>query len=108
MNIGTSLSGLFAAKTQFDVAANDIANANTAGYRQARTELAEGNPGVQVTGISKPGDAAGTPADPDAPSDVSLAEEMTDMIVARHTYGANAQMLRSTIELQGALFDRRV
>lgn len=108
MNIGASLSGLFAAQRRFDVAANDVANANTGGYRESRTELAEGNPGVQVTGITKPGDAAGTPADPDAPSDVSLAEEMTEMIVARHTYGANAQMLRNTLELQGTLFDKRV
>ena len=108
MNIGASLSGLFAATTQLDVAANDIANANTAGYRQSRAELAEANPGVQVTAITKPGDAAGALADPEAPSDVSLAEEMTDMIIARHTYGANAQMLRSTVEMQGTLFDRRV
>lgn len=108
MNIGASLSGLFAAQTRFDVAANDVANANTPGYRESRTELAETGDGVQVSAITRPGDATGAPAAPDAPSDVSLAEEMTELIVARHTYGANAQMLRSTLELQGQLFDRRV
>jgi len=109
VNIGASLSGLFAARTQFDVAANDVANANTGGYRQSRTELGDASPdGVRVEAITKPGDADGSQPAADAPSDVNLAEEMTDMIVARHTYGANAQMLRSSIELQGTLFDQRV
>ena len=105
MNIGASLSGLFAAQTRVNVAANDVANANTAGYRESRAELAEAAPGVRVEQITQPG-----PADPaaDAPSNVSLAGEMTELVAAKHMYGANAQVLRSMIETQGALFDQRV
>lgn len=105
MNIGASLSGLFAAQTQFDVAANDVANANTGGYRESRAELADTGNGVRVQAITQPG---GEPGAPDSPSDVSLAEEMTQLVIARHTYGANAQVLRSTLETQGMLFDQRV
>jgi flagellar basal-body rod protein FlgC len=104
VNIGASLSGLFAAQTRFDVAANDVANANTAGYRQARADLAEATPGVRVEQISRPGQE-GSPAE--APSDVSLAEEVTEIVAAKHMYGANAQVLRSMLETQGTLFDTR-
>lgn len=104
MNIGASLSGLLAAQTRFDVAANDVANANTAGYRESRAELAEAAPGVRVEQITQPG-PQGSPAD--APSNVSLAEEMTELVAAKHMYGANAQVLRSMLETQGTLFDQR-
>lgn len=105
MNIGASLSGLFAAQTRFDVAANDVANANTTGHRESRAELSAAAPGVRVDAITQPG-PEGSPAD--APSNVSVAEEMTEIVAAKHMYGANAQVLRSMLETQGALFDRRV
>jgi flagellar basal-body rod protein FlgC len=105
VNIGTSISGLFAAQTKLDVAANDIANANTPGHRESRAELAAADPsGVRVQAITQPGDPTG----PDALSTTSLATEMTELIAAKHTYGANAQALRSVTELQGHLFDQRI
>jgi flagellar basal-body rod protein FlgC len=107
VNVGASasVSGLFAAQTRLAIAANDIANANTTGYRQSRAELTAANPsGVRVQAITQPGD----PTAADAPSNTSLAEEMTELIAGKHMYGANAQALRSILELQGQLFDRRV
>ena len=108
MNIGASLSGLFAAKTQFDVAANDIANANTGGYRQKRTEFGDTRQGVEIQAITPPVDDSPSSSADVAPSNVSLAEEMTQLTTARHAYGANARMLQSQLETQGMLFDQRV
>lgn len=103
MNVSASLSGLFAAQNRFDVAANDIANANTPGHLDQRAELAEGpGGGVRVEAISKSGD----PASP--VSNVSLSDEMTELITAKHMYGANAQVVRSLVDVQGTVFDQRV
>lgn len=105
MNIGTSTSGLFAAQAKLAVAANDIANANTARHRQSRAEFATASPsGVRVQAITQPG----APTEAEAPSNTSLSEEMTELILSKHTYGANAQALRNVAQLQGHLFDERV
>ncbi|MBJ7332777.1 MAG: hypothetical protein JHC95_22975 [Solirubrobacteraceae bacterium] len=107
MNIGASLSGLLAANTKFDVAANDIANANTGGYRQKRTEFGDTKQGVEIQAITKPVDDSASSEDGTS-SNVSLAEEMTELTTARHAYGANARALQTQLETQGTLFDQRV
>jgi hypothetical protein len=104
VNVSTSLSGLNAAQVMFDVTANNIANAATAGFQPSRVELGAVGPtnGVAVTGIT---------ADPNAPvpgeSGTDLAAEAVGVTTARLLYAANARAVSIEEETWGALFDER-
>lgn len=123
--ISTSVSGLLAASKKLSDAASNIANASTAGsldetspnqpYSAVSTvteSVADG--GVSATSVPR------TPAyvpsfSPDSPfaneqgmvgvPNVNLDEELITMKVAEQAYKANAQVIKTTSEMQDELLN---
>jgi flagellar hook protein FlgE len=58
MGFSTALSGLNAASKDLQVTGNNIANANTTGFKESRTEFADVY-AASVTGVSKTQAGAG-------------------------------------------------
>lgn len=88
-----ALSGLKAAETRTAKAANNIANANTDGFKpDVVTQRAQDNGGVIVE-ISK------------GEEPVSLEREIVDSVVAQSDYEANLAVLRRQRELDKSLLD---
>ena len=101
-----SASGMLAASTQFAVAADNIANADTPSYQaRAATLAAQASGGVAVTGVGVP---SGAPAAPPGTSNVDLGEQMVNMMIASGMYTANARALSDESQMIGSLFDERV
>ena len=98
MSIGTSITGLHAAQTMYDVMANNVANVATEGFKPSRVELRPVEPrsGVDVAAITKTGEDG-----------TDLVSEMVGSVVAKTLYAANARAVRVQDETLGALFDER-
>lgn len=94
-----------AASTEFDVAAGNIANADTPGY-QARSATLAAQPGggVAVTGVGVPAEA---PAAIAGTSNVEDGEQIVNTMVAKTTYTANARALSAESRMVGTLIDVR-
>jgi len=104
VNVSTSLSGLNAAQVMFDVSANNVANAATAGFQPSRVELGAVAPanGVAVSGIT-----ADANVPPPGESGTDLATEAVGLTTARLLYAANARAVSIEEETIGSLFDER-
>ncbi len=89
--MGVAASGMRAEEAQFDVAANNIANAETPGYNSEQVLQAPlPGGGVETTGVGVlPGIP---PADPQI-SNVDLGEQMAGMMIASSLYGADAKVV---------------
>ncbi len=99
-----AVSGMQAEQAQFDVAANNIANADTPGYNSEQVlQRALPGGGVETTGV---GALPGIPsADPQI-SNVDLgAQEMAGMILASALYGADAKVVDVQSRMDQSLFD---
>ena len=90
---GSAVSGLHAQVRRFHVAANNIVNANSDGYSARRADFVSVQPRGVETEISRT----------DRPVDV--AREFVNLIEAELGYRANAEVVRTTEQLQGALLD---
>lgn len=109
--INVAMTALRAVDKKMEVTANNTVNANTDGFKKSRVDTQEAYPaGVKVT-ISQT-DAPGTelPAeegsmDPRESSNVSLEEEMRDLIMTPYQYRANLEVIRTEDEMQGTLLD---
>jgi len=109
--IHAALSALKALDKKMEVTANNTANVNTDGFKKSRVDNQEAHPaGVKVT-ISRT-DAPGTPLpveegslNPRESSNVSLEEEMINLITLPHQYRANLAVIRTEDEMQGTLLD---
>lgn len=98
-------TGMRAAEALFDAAANNIANADTPGYRSMQPQLsALPGGGVAVTGVTR---SPGAGSDPQL-SNVDLGEELSTMLVASGAYDANAKVMSEQMRMQGALLDIKV
>lgn len=104
--MNAAASGMRAATTLLGVAADNLANMSTGGYRPRRAELADAGPGAGVTigTIRAPDSGAESP---DGLSGVDVASELVSATIAQTMYSANAAMLRTQAETVGALFSRR-
>lgn len=118
----TAISGLRASALRLDVAADNIANARTAGrldpydgYRPQRV-VQTARPGGGVKAHAVPTGAPPVPVhmanDPRANADgllgapnVDLAAQAVDMRIAAHGYKANAAVLTVAYEMSGLLLD---
>ncbi len=94
-----------------DVTANNIANANTDGFKKSRAILQEGNPSGVIVSISKV-DSPGAPIPANDEnqemhefSNVNIAEEMVNLTTTQHAYQANLKSLKTEDEMLGSLFD---
>lgn len=124
--ISTAQSGLSAQATSMAVTANNVANADTDGYRarDARLETGPGGQGVRVSEISEDTSAgdlrpetgsAGSDAGVSQPgvdlaamSNVDLASQSVNMIEASRAFEANVAVIRTADDMAGTLLDMRV
>jgi len=102
------INGIFAASSALNafskkvaVVSNNVANMNTDGFKKSRTILEEGqNGGVEVL-IHEEGANVQTEEN----SNVDLAEEMVNMILAQRAYEANIKSIETQNELEGTIVD---
>lgn len=110
--ISASLSGLLAFGRKLGVAAHNIANVHTDGFKKSRLQHIESAPpgnGVvtRVQEIVTPGPTwyEDTPQGSQSveQSNVDLGEEMVEMLVARRGFQANLRALQAQDELLGSV-----
>jgi flagellar basal-body rod protein FlgC len=101
--LNAAVSGLRDATLRLDVAANNIANANTPEFAPSRV-VSEEAPGGGVASTVTPG---GPPPDLPDMSGTDLATEMVNLIVAKITFAANARVISTAAELDRAVLDVR-
>ena len=107
-----SLSALQAFGTKIQANSNNIANANTDGFKKDRVTLAEAPPqGVkaQVSKTTTPGaevfqETSGGSSRADL-SNVELSSELPEMNINSQLYKANLKTLETVNEMAGALLD---
>jgi flagellar hook protein FlgE len=96
--LSNALAGMQDATLRLDVAANNVANVSTPGFRPSRVDA----------GSVRPGDAPpvlpGVPGD-EQPSGVDLGEEVVTTVTAPIAYAANARVVSAARELDKSLFD---
>ena len=82
------------ATVRLDVAANNVANATTEGFKPSRV-ASVGLPGGGVQSTVVPGDVEG----------VDLAGEMVAMLMAKTAFAANAKILSTTFQAERRTLD---
>jgi flagellar hook protein FlgE len=107
---GVTLSALRAMDKKMEVTANNIANVNTDGFRKSRTEFQEIYPsGVKVTlsNVDEPGARVTNEISGELKetSNVSLEEEMVDLITTPFQHKVNVEVIRTEEEIQAVLLD---
>jgi len=110
--IGCAMSGLKAHKTKMDVAANNIANVNTDGFKKSKVEFEENAVGGVMVNIQKI-ETNGNPIQHkegekeihSETSNVDYAEETVNMITANTGFEANLKALQTEDEMLGSLLD---
>ncbi len=105
-------SGLRAAQLRMDVSANNVANANTPGFKpQSVQEEAEPGQGGVSARVGRPapatGDSASEQGGRSAPSGTSLEGEAVEQIASSYAFTANLQVLRTNDRMMGSLLDTK-
>ena len=124
-----AVSGLNAATLRLDVAANNIANALSDGplpgtanpenfpsaytpLRVNQTDVVGGGTSATISFVSPPTVTTFDPTAPFANSDgmvaspnVDLANEMVQLLIARYSFAANAQVIRADAQMSAALLN---
>lgn len=107
-----SLSSLQAHQQKMTVAAGNIANADTRGFKALRATLAEGASGEVRVHLHQ--DRSPSPTDPMAGggpglektlSNVDMADELSGMIPTEIGYAANLKTFRTHDDMVGTLLD---
>ncbi len=123
MDIATSALGALSVSLQ--VSANNLANANTNGFKASdvRYETGPGDMGVRISEIRKdtsPGSPVEAPIYPVVgreqeqhmgwveSSNTDYAREFVDMINMSHAWGANTTVIRTADDMLGYLIDEVV
>jgi flagellar basal body rod protein FlgG len=110
--IHSALSALNAFSTKLAVASNNVANANSDGFKKKRATIQEGQHGGVEVSIQE----ARTPLNPASnnespggndkePSNVELAEETTHMILATEGFESNLRYLEAQDEMKRTVLD---
>ena len=111
---GIALSALRSLFVKLDVTADNIANANTGGFKTNRAAFQETSPeGVRVT-ISRV-DAPGSPLSPAdgetrcrESSNVAVEEERVNLLTTRHAFSASVKTIQAAEEMGKSLLDIKV
>ncbi len=112
--IPASLSGMSALGKKHQVAANNVANAHTDGFKKSRAELVEAPaPALGVEVRFRQSETPGPEVFEDTPegkqlveqSNVDLGEEMANLLVAQGGFEMNVAALRVQEESLGTLMD---
>jgi flagellar hook protein FlgE len=97
----TVLRGMQCSQTAIQVAAENIANLNTDGYRSVRYEPSSNKVGLRDPGVSMDGDQQR-----DVPvNDVDPAREVVELISNKHAFQANVLSAKIADETTGTLLD---
>jgi flagellar basal body rod protein FlgG len=102
-----ALSGLYASEKRLQVAANNIANANTDGFKSQAVEQTSVAGGGVATRVVVP-NAAQAPVnagDVPKPSDVSLEQNVIEANFATYSAQANLKVLQTQKKLDQYLLD---
>ena len=112
VSFNNSMSGIQVASAKMQANANNIANANTDGYRSQRVDAVQAGTSVaaRAASVNGPNRAeTAAPVEPIesevAPSDVNLPNEMVSMVENKNFYQANLRALRAADEMVGTLLD---
>jgi len=89
-----SLSGLNAAMLRLDAAGNNIANAQTPGFRRQSVLQSEDADGGVSTSVGR-----------EADSGENLAADMVEQVSAVYSFKANLRVLQTQDDMLGALVD---
>lgn len=108
-SVSSSLSGMQAAFRMIDLSAHNTANINTDGFKRQRLTLSEAaNGGVTTTvdTTTEPGASYlswnGTIVEG---SNVDMAEEAVNQIIARHYLSANIAAFKTSAEMYESILD---
>ena len=110
----SAISGISSNATRAAIAANDIANANTSGFKASRITVESSGSGRQETHITKSTESGsfiprsdGLPegSELEETSNVDLAEEFVQLQISEHGYSANAAVIRTQGEMLGTVLD---
>jgi flagellar hook protein FlgE len=111
-SLGSNTAALKAFGTKVGVTAKNIANVNSEEYKKSRAVLKAGpndNVQVDVERIETPGPSIvseeGGQTTKKELSNVDLSEEVSEMIIAKHGYGANLQAVKAQDEILGETLD---
>lgn len=110
--ISTAVSALNAFQKKLGVIADNVANVNTDGFKKSRVTMEQGRQGgvqariqkIETPGIPRKTIHGGSAGDAET-SNVDLIEELTQMIPAEKSYGANLKALRTSNNMLGHLLD---
>jgi flagellar basal-body rod protein FlgC len=99
-------SGLLAASAQLNVAANNIANLNTPGFKQQSTDFySNGSDGVSI-GPTEQTPSTGDGGNEDQQANtVDLAMQSVNLITAKLMYNANAAVVKTADQTIGTLLN---
>ncbi len=111
-SISSSYSGLVAAQTRINVAANNIANAHTTDFKKTRTIAEESSSGgVQVTleKVKTPGSVVFQESDQglieQELSNVELEEEFMNLLIGQRSFEANLKAIEVQGQTLGSVLD---
>jgi flagellar basal-body rod protein FlgC len=109
--IQSSLAALFTFGKKLSTHAQNVANSNTDGYKKRITRISEGHEGLpeaQTTTSDAPGLIIREEDRDRETSNVDLAEEFPQMMIATRAYEANLKSLRTQDEILGSTLDMLV
>jgi flagellar basal body rod protein FlgG len=108
--MGVSASALDVYSRNLDIIANNIANANTDGFKRQEGTPVESRPAgvaLAVRRDASPGaPVVGSDGQPARESsNVSLTDEMVGLITTQQAYDANLKALKTAFEMSGRIVD---
>jgi flagellar hook protein FlgE len=110
--IQSTLSAIKAFENKMGVAANNIANSETEGFKKSRATLIEGPDKTVTTEITQPNTPPPVAAESTdvqsankEPSDVDLAEEIPRTIVAQRGYEENLSTIKTLDDMSKSVID---
>ena len=109
----SAVSGISANAVRAAVAANNIANANTSGFKSSRVTVESSGSGRQETHITEPTESGSfIPRSDNLPegseleeTNVDLAEEFVQLQISEHGYSESAAVIRKQGEMLGTVID---
>lgn len=102
--LNSGLSGMLAFQRGLDTSANNIANAQTNGYKPQQASFKEGSNGGVSTVVSGNG-SNGTSATSAETSGTDLATEMVNSLVYKAGFDASAKIVKTADQMLGTLVD---
>jgi len=108
----SALSGLQAFATKINSNANNIANANSEGFKKTKVLLSESAPGGVKASVDKVESPGNTMLEQTSQgmevvelSNVELGSELPEMLLNSHFYKANLKTVKTADEMSGTLLD---